>query len=147
MPDDDPAFKKALVFVSRCQNLKSEHNDQPWAGKINDGSFIYIRGRRRPDQDVATTRRPTLPGYGSMTYAGVKSMIYCGVGKDDPRFKKAFAWLQGTTPSRPTPACRGELCQRGLYYYYHTMAKTLDVARRGRRSTTPTARSTTGGPT
>src|SRR5262249_60391518 len=41
IPKDDPAFKKALVFVSRCQNLKGEHNDQPWADKINDGSFIY----------------------------------------------------------------------------------------------------------
>src|SRR4029077_5806617 len=35
---DDPAFKKAMVFVSRCQNLKGENNDQPWAGKVNDGS-------------------------------------------------------------------------------------------------------------
>src|SRR5581483_9742661 len=41
IPKDDPAFKKAAVFVSRCQNLKGEHNDQPWAGKIDDGSFIY----------------------------------------------------------------------------------------------------------
>src|SRR5437868_11705402 len=38
---NDPAVQRAMIFVSRCQNLKSEHNDQPWAGKINDGSFIY----------------------------------------------------------------------------------------------------------
>src|SRR5439155_23090206 len=41
LPPDDPAFKKALIFVSRCQNLKSETNDQPWAKKIDDGSFNY----------------------------------------------------------------------------------------------------------
>src|SRR5690348_7610834 len=41
VPKDDPALKKALLFVSRCQNLKGETNDQPWAGKIDDGSFIY----------------------------------------------------------------------------------------------------------
>ncbi len=41
VPKDDPAFKKAAIFVSRCQNLKGEGNDQPWADKINDGSFIY----------------------------------------------------------------------------------------------------------
>src|SRR5262249_59016924 len=35
VPKDDPALKKALIFVSRCQNLKGENNDQPWAGKIN----------------------------------------------------------------------------------------------------------------
>ena len=43
-PKDDPAFQKALIYVSRCQNLSGEHNDQPWAGKINDGSFIYGAG-------------------------------------------------------------------------------------------------------
>ena len=41
LPADDPSLKKALMFVSRCQNLKSEFNDQEWAGKINDGGFIY----------------------------------------------------------------------------------------------------------
>ena len=28
-----------------------------------------------------------------MTYAGIKSMIYCGVSKDDPRMKKAYEWI------------------------------------------------------
>ena len=60
MSQDDAAFKKAQVFVSRCQNLKSEHNDQPWAGKINDGSFIYTRGRRGQHQDE---RRPGRPAH------------------------------------------------------------------------------------
>ena len=41
LPADDPSLQKALVFVSRCQNLKSEFNDQAWAGKVNDGGFIY----------------------------------------------------------------------------------------------------------
>src|SRR5262249_609649 len=41
IPKDDPAFRKAATYVSRCQNLKGEHNDQKWADKINDGSFIY----------------------------------------------------------------------------------------------------------
>src|SRR5690606_37442612 len=38
VPQDDPAYKAALQFVSRLQN-RSETNDQPWAG--NDGGFIY----------------------------------------------------------------------------------------------------------
>src|SRR5204862_1753469 len=42
VPPDDPALKKAIIFVNRSQNFdKKEFNDQPWAGKINDGSFIY----------------------------------------------------------------------------------------------------------
>ena len=45
LPADDPGMQKAMVFVSRCQNLKSEFNDQPWAGKVNDGGFIYTAAR------------------------------------------------------------------------------------------------------
>src|SRR5204862_1360020 len=41
VPETDPAYKKALTFVSRCQNLEGEHNKAPWAGMLNDGSFIY----------------------------------------------------------------------------------------------------------
>ena len=36
-----PRLQKATMFVSRCQNLKSEFNDRKWAGKVNDGGFIY----------------------------------------------------------------------------------------------------------
>jgi squalene-hopene/tetraprenyl-beta-curcumene cyclase len=124
IPKDDPALKKALVFVSRCQNLKGEHNDQPWAGKINDGSFIYSAAAG------GSTKSDKLPdgglvGYGSMTYAGVKSMIYCGVSKDDPRIKKAYAWLQAHYVLDANPGMPKEHADWGLYYYYHTMAKTL----------------------
>src|SRR5947209_4590184 len=78
IPKDDPAFKNALVFVSRCQNLKGEHNDQPWADKVNDGSFIYsaANGGSTKTQDKPGDDG-SLPGYGSMTYAGIKSLIYC----------------------------------------------------------------------
>jgi squalene-hopene/tetraprenyl-beta-curcumene cyclase len=43
---DDPALQKALLFGSRCLNLKSEFNDQPWAGEINDSGFIYTAAKR-----------------------------------------------------------------------------------------------------
>jgi squalene-hopene/tetraprenyl-beta-curcumene cyclase len=128
VPRDDPAFQKAMVFVSRCQNLKGEANDQPWAGKIDDGSFVYsaagggsTKVQDKPRDDGG------LPGYGSMTYAGIKSLIYCGVSKDDPRVKKALEWIRKnyTVDANPgMPEARG---QWGLYYYYHTMAKCLDA--------------------
>jgi squalene-hopene/tetraprenyl-beta-curcumene cyclase len=31
LPKDDPAVQKALKFLSRCQNMPSEFNDQPYA--------------------------------------------------------------------------------------------------------------------
>ena len=126
IPPTDPALQKTLVFVSRCQNLKSEHNDRPWAGKINDGSFIYSAaggGSTKTSDDPAAP----LTGYGSMTYAGVKSMIYCGLSKDDPRMKAALGWLRKNYTVDANPGMPPQLSQRGLYYYYHTMAKTLDL--------------------
>lgn len=123
---DDPALKKALVFVSRCQNLKSEFNDRPWAAKINDGSFIYSAAA---GGQTKTSDEPNAPltGYGSMTYAGIKSMIYCGVSKEDPRYKKAFEWISKNYTVDANPGMPPELSQRGLYYYYNTMGKTLNV--------------------
>ena len=52
---DDEAMKKALVFVSRCQNLESEYNTTPNAAKVNDGGFYYTR----PQQQDRTARPPT----------------------------------------------------------------------------------------
>jgi squalene-hopene/tetraprenyl-beta-curcumene cyclase len=126
VPSDDPAVQKALTFVSRCQNLKSEFNDRPWAGKINDGSFIYSAAG---GGQTKTSDEPNAPltGYGSMTYAGVKSMIYAGVGKDDERMKKALEWISKNYTVDGNPGMPPQLASRGLYYYYHTMAKTLDV--------------------
>jgi squalene-hopene/tetraprenyl-beta-curcumene cyclase len=124
VPADDPAVKKALVFVSRCQNLKSEYNDQPWAGKINDGSFVYSAAGGGQTKVEGPTEGG-LHGYGSMTYAGIKSMIYCGVSKDDPRFKRAYEWIQKHYTVDENPGMEKSGGQRGLYYYYHTMAKCL----------------------
>lgn len=126
VPSDDPAVKRALIFVSRCQNLKGEHNDRPWAGEVNDGSFIYTAA----DGGESKSESPTLkrPGYGSMTYAGIKSMIYCGVAKDDPRMVKAIEWISQNYTVEGNPGMPAAQSQRGLYYYYHTMAKCLATA-------------------
>lgn len=128
IPKDDPALKKAAVFVSRCQNLKGEHNDQPWAGKINDGSFIYTPAQ---GGDTKVADKPgaegELPGYGSMTYAGIKSLIYCGVSKKDERLTKAIDWVRKNYTVERNPGMPGPRAAWGLYYYYHTMAKCLDL--------------------
>jgi squalene-hopene/tetraprenyl-beta-curcumene cyclase len=127
VPPDDPALKKALVFVSRCQNLKGEYNDQPWADKINDGSFIYSAAGGGSSKVEGSSLETGLLGYGSMTYAGIKSMIYCGVSKDDPRVKKAYEWIQKHYTVDENPGMPKVHAHRGLYYYYHTMAKCLDA--------------------
>jgi squalene-hopene/tetraprenyl-beta-curcumene cyclase len=128
VPKDDPAFEKAKVFVSRCQNIKGETNDRPWANKIDDGTFIYsaAAGGQTKVQDEAN-QDGGLPGYGSMTYAGIKSLIYCGVSKTDPRIEKAYKWICKTYTLEKNPGMPPQRSHWGLYYYYHTLAKTLDL--------------------
>ncbi len=119
---DDPAMVNALKFVSRTQNLETEHNTTKFAAKINDGGFFYTPAAGGTSQ-AGLTANGGLRSYGSMTYAGLKSMIYAGVKADDRRVKAAFTWIQRFYTVDENPG----LGNQGLYYYYHTFAKTLSV--------------------
>jgi squalene-hopene/tetraprenyl-beta-curcumene cyclase len=122
VPADDEAMKKAVVFLSRCQNLGSEFNDQPWAGKVDDGGFIYSTygGGESPAGEAPGGG---LRSYGSMTYNGLKSMIYAGLTADDPRVKAAREYIAKNYTLAENPA----MGQSGLYYYYQTFAKALSA--------------------
>ncbi len=117
---DDEAMKKALVFVSRCQNLESEYNTTPVAAKNPDGGFYYTPAN---GGESAADKLPNggLRSYASMTYSGLKSMIYCGVKADDPRVKAATKWIQENYDLKTNPGVGPD----GLYYYYHVFAKAL----------------------
>jgi squalene-hopene/tetraprenyl-beta-curcumene cyclase len=119
---DDPAIQRALVFVSRTQNLEGPHNALPFPAKNPDGGFYYTPAAGGESQ-AGTTPEGGLRSYGSMTYAGLKSMIFAGLTRDDPRVKAAVAWLA----KRYTFAENPGLGDAGLYYYFHTAAKALDA--------------------
>ncbi len=122
LTEDDPAMQQALVFVSRCQNLESEHNTTPFASKVNDGGFYYTPASGGSSQ-AGETENGGLRSYASMTYAGLKSMIYAGLSMEDPRVQAAYVWLQKHYTLKENPG----MGQQGLYYYYHTLSKTLTV--------------------
>jgi squalene-hopene/tetraprenyl-beta-curcumene cyclase len=127
---DDPAFQAATKFVTHCQNF-SETNDQPWAG--DDGGFIYTpagAGSSAAGEFIGIGGRRMLRSYGSMTYAGLKSMIYAGLSHEDPRVKAAWDWITKnfTVDENPGMAALGpDSAQGGLYYYFYTMARALSA--------------------
>ncbi|MFT3881116.1 MAG: terpene cyclase/mutase family protein [Gemmatales bacterium] len=125
IPSTDPVFKRASIFISRCQNRKGEEQDQTWPGQANDGSFIYVI----PDKKKEFNKKDTAPGagYASITYAGVKSMIYAGVSKDDPRIKQALNWIKNNYSVEVNSGQPKGREQSGLYYFYHTMSKALSI--------------------
>lgn len=125
-PPDDEAIQRALVFVSRCQNLEGAGNDTEFAGKVNDGGFYYVVPTEGvdPSEDERYTANGGLRSYGSMTYAGFKSMVYAGLTKEDPRVKAALEWIGKNYSVTENPG-QGTA---GLFYYYNTFGLALDVA-------------------
>lgn len=121
--EDDEAIQKALIFVSRTQNLESPANDTGNAEKVNDGGFYYTPAAGGESQ-AGVNPDGGLRSYGSMTYAGLKSMLYAGVEKDDPRVKAAMDFISKHYTLEQNPG----MGAAGLFYYYHTFAKALDAA-------------------
>ena len=139
MDCNDPIFKRALVFVSRCQGTSSNtaHGDQ-----INqDGGFIYATSVNKdlvgvpqsmasPEMiDEAKAGRPVthLRTYGSMTYAGFKSYLYAQLDRDDPRVVDVLNWIEHNYSVDHNPGMPESVKMQGYYYYLITFSKALDA--------------------
>lgn len=124
---NDPAIQAALAFVSRCQNLDAKFNDTQFADKIDDGGFYYEIPTTKIDPSTSEERftpNGGLRSYGSMGYTGLKSMIFAGLTKEDPRVKAALKWITDHYSVDNNPG----MGSAGLYYYYHTFAAGLHAA-------------------
>lgn len=119
-------FKNAITFMSRCQNLPSQHNTAKWATNVTKedlGGFIYTGVGEGESKAEADLPNGGLRSYASMTYAGLKSFLYAGVGKDDVRVKAAMDWISRHYDLTSNPG----VGQQGLFYYYHVFGKALDA--------------------
>jgi squalene-hopene/tetraprenyl-beta-curcumene cyclase len=123
--------------VARCQNVRSE-GAAPWANTGGaDGGFVYTVanggesfaseaagegrfGERMPEGTRA------LRSYGSMTYAGYKSMLFAGLRRDDPRVLAAFDWARAHWSMQENPG----LGKQGLFYYRLALARALAASGR-----------------
>ncbi len=137
---EDPAFVRAVAFISRCQGIES--NDYfPEGTIVEDGAFLYATSINRelvgvpeskanPQQmDEAKLGRPVsgLRGYGSITYAGFKSLLYADLSRDDPRVVAALDWIQDNYALDRNPGMPEQQKLQGLYYYYMTMGRALSA--------------------
>ena len=123
-PATDPAIQKALVFVTRSQ-MNGETNDQTFAKGATDGGFIYTpaEGGESKFGDIDKLEGGSqLRSYGSMTYAGFKSLLYAGLTDKDPRVKAAIKWISANWTLEFNP---GSASFDGQYYYYHAFARAM----------------------
>lgn len=110
----DATWPKALIFLSRTQN-RSESNDQAWAG--NDGGFAFTAG----DGPYGGTM-----SRGGMTSAGIMSLLFAGIGRDDPRVQAAYRWIRANYTLDENPGAGSE---EGIYFYYTALAKSMVAMR------------------
>ena len=118
------AWDKAVKFISRLQHIP-ESNDQVWVVKDKAdpsyGGFIYKPQESKSGD--APQQKESLRSYGSMTYAGLKSMVYAKLSKDDPRVRAATEWAAKNYTLDENPG----LGTNGHYYYLQTFAKACAV--------------------
>lgn len=133
---DDPAMKKALKFLERCQN-RSETNDVELTRKGiviksgDDGGSGYAPGDSKAGFIELPDGTKVPRSYGSMSYALLKGFVFAGLDKADPRVEACWKWLSANYTLDVNPGfltTSDPLAPyRGLYYYFNTMATALDV--------------------
>ena len=126
LPEDDPAWKKMVEFVSKCQQSSATNPLKKMDVKLehpigNDGGALYY-----PDySSVGTVKLPdgrvVWRSYGSMTYAMIMSFLYARVDPKDPRVVAAVDWVKKNYTLDENPGAGAQ----GLYYYYYTFAKAM----------------------
>lgn len=133
---DHAAFARAVSFLERCQNrsesntLELESEGAVFVGG-DDGGAAYMPGNSPAGYLELEDGRKVPRSYGSMTYALLKGYVFAGLSKDDPRVKACFDWLQQNYTLDVNPgfeyAPDPTAAYQGLFYYFHTMARALDL--------------------
>lgn len=134
---NDPAFVRAMVFISRCQGTKAnrEFGDRI----VQDGGFIYatsidkdhvgvpqsMASPEKIDEAMAGRSVSGLRTYGSMTYAGFKSYLYAQLERDDPRVVDAYNWIRRNFTLEQNPGMPEALKMDGYFYYLVTFSRAL----------------------
>lgn len=107
-------WDKALVFVSKCQNLMQTN---PTYAVFDDGGFVY-----NPTMNPWVAYE--MQSYGSMTAAGLWSLTCSGLGNGDIRVQKALEWFGNNYyVDQDYP-----IGNAWLYYYLYSFAKAMTLS-------------------
>jgi squalene-hopene/tetraprenyl-beta-curcumene cyclase len=107
--------------VKYAEKLQNKNEDDP----TNYGGFSYSeRGARGGTSVDKKTGQVRLAGFGSMTYAGLETMIYAQVDRTDPKVRSALEWAARHWSVDKNPG----MGTKGLFYYYNVMGKALSIS-------------------
>lgn len=111
----DLDWKAAQQFLEKIQNKPEGTNDD------NAGGFAYHPNQSQAGTTTNEAGEVRFRSYGSMTYAGLLSLIYAEVDRDDPRIQSAFEWSAKHWSVEENPG----MGQQGVYYFYNVLSKSL----------------------
>ncbi|WP_340818146.1 S8 family serine peptidase [Methanolobus sp. WCC4] len=122
LPKDHDLWDKAQVFLARCQNRQENvyisdlDYTVEWNSAYNlydDGGFIYHPG---------STTVGGGQSYGSISGAGIWSLLLCDVDLNDPRMQDALQWADYNDVWDRNPGSAGNP-HSSQFYYYVSMSK------------------------
>src|SRR5688572_4049615 len=105
VPVEDLIFKRARVFIERCQNA--------------DGGFFF--STTEYDTNKAGHDGKQFRSYGTTTADGILALLATGAERTDERVTAAQRWLSKHHTSMDVPGFTGDAYQRwprGLAFYY-----------------------------
>ncbi|MFA7174765.1 MAG: hypothetical protein WC340_15410 [Kiritimatiellia bacterium] len=115
----DLKWDEALAFVEQLQSPAA-------AGAEQQGGFAYNPKDPKAGTVTNATGKVFLRAYGSMTYAGLLSMVYAKVPPNDPRVVSALDWAGKHWTLEENPG----MGHQGLYFFYNVIARSLSASRR-----------------
>lgn len=110
----DINWDAALKYIMQLQNTEGE----------TAGGFAYNTQDPKGGSVTNESGKVMLRAYGSMTYAGLLSMIHAHLERSDPRVRSAVEYASRFWTVKENP---GQGIQ-GVYFYYNVMSRALSAA-------------------
>ena len=141
LPKDHALWQRVQAYLKRVQNrsegsdlkaVMDEGGEKKTVVAGDDGGAGYAPGVGKVPLVKRADGNYEVRSYGSMTYALLKCLLLSGVDVKDPRMLAALGWIGAHYTLERNPGFESEkdpakAGQQGLFYYFFTLAKTLDA--------------------
>ncbi len=122
--------KRADINWAQALKFAESLHNGPKTGE-NAGGFFYNptdakagvekTSEGTPDSKAEVGEKIIMRSYGSITYAGLLSLIYCDVDKTDPRVQSTLDWASKHWTLEENPG----MGDQGLYFFYNVMGRAM----------------------
>ena len=112
----DLDWEAALAFAETLHN-------GPGAGD-SAGGFAYSPADAKAGTEKGSDGKVILRSYGSITYSGLLSLVYCRLDRADARVQSTLDWASRHWTVDENPG----VGDQGLYFFYDIISRALSVA-------------------